>query len=307
MNNHKVHIEHMDGREFQESYADENAGNSVAVTDLVYASMQPAGSSAIARIHVPCLYVPFVFFVVTLLFSIRIDAAGLAWADSRQLVLVTTAGWDANRGTLRTYTKTNSGWKVAAPAIPVTIGRTGSAWGVGLHPAQPGLIKKEGDGRSPAGVFNIGIAFGYAESAQTALRYTAMSESDYCIDVNASPLYNRIVDTRVVGKEAIVGSTEPMRRDIHVNGDHRYKIGFVIEHNSKGTPAAGSCIFAHLWKAPGEPTAGCTAMDEPAMRALLAWLQPERRPVFVLLPEHEYARVRVEWKFPELEATSMAH
>jgi L,D-peptidoglycan transpeptidase YkuD (ErfK/YbiS/YcfS/YnhG family) len=72
----------------------------------------------------------------------------------------------------------------------------------------------------------------------------------YCVDVNASPLYNRIVDTRVVGKEAVVGSTEPMRRDIHLNGDQLYKMGFVIEHNSQGTPAAGSCIFAHLWRSP---------------------------------------------------------
>lgn len=232
----------------------------------------------------------------------RTQAADLAWSDARQLLLVTTSGWDANQGTLRTYTMTNNGWQAAAPAFTVTIGRAGSAWGVGLHATQPGPIKQEGDGRSPAGVFHIGTAFGYAESAKTALHYTAMSESDYCIDVNASPLYNRIVDARVVGREAIADSTEPMRRDLHVDGDQRYKIGFVIEHNSKGTPAAGSCIFAHLWKAPGEPTSGCTAMNEPAMRALLAWLNPEQHPVFVLLPQQEYARVRKGWDLPALEA-----
>jgi L,D-peptidoglycan transpeptidase YkuD (ErfK/YbiS/YcfS/YnhG family) len=231
----------------------------------------------------------------------RLQAAEIPWSDARQLVLVTTAGWNDNQGSLRTYTMADGKWQPAARAIPVTIGRAGSAWGVGLHSAQPGPIKKEGDGRSPAGVFDVGIAFGYADSAQTALRYQAMTDTDYCIDVNASPLYNRIVDTRVVGKEAIVGSTEPMRRDIHLNGDRRYKIGFVIEHNSQGTPAAGSCIFAHLWKIPGAPTAGCTAMDEPAMQALLAWLQPDRHPVFVLLPLPEYARLKTQWALPELE------
>lgn len=228
-------------------------------------------------------------------------ATDLPWSDARQLVLVTTAGWDANQGTLHTYSMTDGKWQTAAPAVPVALGRAGSAWGVGLHPKQSGPIKQEGDGRSPAGVFDIGIAFGYADSAQTALRYKAMTDSDYCIDVNSSPHYNRIVDARVVGKEAIAGSTEPMRRDIHLNGDQRYRIGFVIEHNSQGTPAAGSCIFAHLWKSPGAPTAGCTAMDEPAMQALLAWLQPERHPVFVLLPLREYARLRTQWGLPELE------
>lgn len=228
--------------------------------------------------------------------------AGVPWPDASQLVLVTTSGWDANQGTLRTYTMTDSGWQAAAPAFSVTIGRAGSAWGVGLHATQPGPIKQEGDGRSPAGVFHIGTAFGYAESAKTALHYMAMSETDYCIDVNASPLYNRIVDARVVGREAIAGSTEPMRRDLHVDGDQRYKIGFVIENNSKGTPAAGSCIFAHLWRAPGEPTSGCTAMDEAAMRELLGWLNPAQHPIFVLLPQQEYARVEKGWDLPALDA-----
>jgi L,D-peptidoglycan transpeptidase YkuD (ErfK/YbiS/YcfS/YnhG family) len=228
-----------------------------------------------------------------------IAAADLSWSDARQLVLVTTADWNANQGTLRTFSMEDGQWLSAAPAIPVTIGRAGSAWGMGLHPKQAGPLKQEGDGRSPAGVFDIGMAFGYADSARTALRYKAMTDSDYCVDVNASPLYNRIVDARVTGKEAVAGSTEPMRRDIHLHGDQLYKMGFVIEHNSQGTPAAGSCIFAHLWRAPGAPTAGCTAMAEPAMQALLGWLQPERHPVFVLLPHQEYARLKTRWGLPE--------
>jgi L,D-peptidoglycan transpeptidase YkuD (ErfK/YbiS/YcfS/YnhG family) len=229
------------------------------------------------------------------------SVAEVPWPDARQLVLVTTSGWDANQGTLRTYTMTSTGWRAVAPTFAVTIGRAGSAWGVGLHAAQSGPSKREGDGRSPAGVFHIGTAFGYADSANTALHYAAMSEADYCVDVNTSPLYNRIVNSRVVGKAAIAGSTEPMRRDLHAAGDQRYKIGFVIDHNSKGTPAAGSCIFAHLWKAPGETTSGCTAMDESAMRGLLAWLDPEQHPIFVLLPLPEYARVGKAWNFPPLD------
>jgi L,D-peptidoglycan transpeptidase YkuD (ErfK/YbiS/YcfS/YnhG family) len=149
-------------------------------------------------------------------------------------------------------------------------------------------------------VFHIGQAFGYAPSVQSKLLYSAMSESDYCVDVSASPLYNRIVDSRRAGASAVAGSTEPMRRDIHVKGDQLYKLGFVIEHNSAGTPDAGSCIFAHLWRAPGAPTTGCTAMPEPVMLGLLAWLEPERRPIFVLLPRQEYARLQASWQLPDL-------
>ena len=62
---------------------------------------------------------------------------------------------------------------------------------------------------------------------------------------------------------------------------------------------AGSCIFAHLWRTPGEPTAGCTAMAAETMDGMLAWLRPDARPVFVLLPRAEYERLAHDWRLPE--------
>ncbi|MCD9031622.1 hypothetical protein LDO32_08720 [Luteimonas sp. Y-2-2-4F] len=220
-------------------------------------------------------------------------------AGAGQLVLVLTPDWDAPAGTLRSYARGADGaWREVGTAAAVTVGRSGSAWGSGLHPPQPGAAKREGDGRAPAGAFDIGIAFGYADRLRTALDYRGMQVSDYCIDVPASPLYNRIVDAGEVGADAVAGSTEPMRRDLHADGDHRYRLGFVIEHNARAEPGAGSCIFAHLWKGPEVPTAGCTAMDEARMRALLDWLDPAREPVFVLLPRAEYDRLRTAWGLP---------
>ncbi len=89
-----------------------------------------------------------------------------------------------------------------------------------------------------------------------------------------------------VGQKAVAGATEPMRRDLHFDGDHAYRIGFVIEHNPDGRKGAGSCIFAHLWKSPTSPTAGCTAMTDDTMERLLGWLDPAKKPVFVLLPKN---------------------
>lgn len=229
----------------------------------------------------------------------NVTAADLPWADAQQMVLVTTAGWDVNHGFMQTFERDGAGWKAVSSRRPITVGRSGSAWGVGLHTASnPGPVKQEGDGRSPAGVFRIGLAFGYAPHESTALVYQGMTGSDYCIDVSSSSAYNRIVDAKVVGQSVIEGSTEPMRRDLHADGDQRYKLGFVIEHNDRGAAARGSCIFAHLWKQPGEPTAGCTAMSEDAMRDLFSWLRADRQPVFVLLPEGEYERLRASWRLP---------
>jgi len=221
------------------------------------------------------------------------------WRDSRQLVLVTIADWNANRGSLRTYSREGDRWRAADMAQPVTIGRAGAAWGLGLNETHgDGPIKHEGDGRSAAGVFRIGEAFGYDNRANTGLAYRALQASDYCIDVDGSPAYNRIVDANTVDA---AGSTEPMRRDLHLNGDQHYRLGFVIEHNAAGKRGAGSCIFAHLWQSPTDTTAGCTAMSDATMTHLLAWLKREDAPIFVLLPEREYARLYVEWGLPPPE------
>jgi L,D-peptidoglycan transpeptidase YkuD (ErfK/YbiS/YcfS/YnhG family) len=228
------------------------------------------------------------------------------WSGARQMVLVTIPGWNADHGTLRTFARDGHDggtWHEVGAGAPVTIVRAGAGWGLGLSaPRRDGPVKREGDNRSPAGVFRIGEAFGYGASATTAMPYRALKASDYCVDVSGAPQYNRIVDADVVGAEAVKGSTEPMRRDLHANGDQRYRLGFVIEQNPQARPQAGSCIFAHLWKSPTDATAGCTAMTPPLMQRLLAWLRPERQPVFVLLPQDEYTRLRAEWQLPAVTA-----
>lgn len=222
-----------------------------------------------------------------------------AWQASRQMVLVITPDWDADHGVLRAFERTANGWKPVGEAQDVTVGRSGAAWGIGLNePQADGPQKHEGDGRAAAGVYRVGEVFGYASSADTRMPYSAMSDTDWCVDVDGSPYYNQIVDARKVGEKAVEGASEPMRRDLHMDGDQRYKIGFVIEHNAKGKSGGGSCIFAHLWKSPTDATAGCTAMPEPTMRRLLAWMKPEEQPVFVLLPQSEYQRLKTSWHLP---------
>ncbi|ULU26727.1 L,D-transpeptidase family protein [Dyella terrae] len=223
------------------------------------------------------------------------------WQASRQMVLVITPDWNADHGVLRAFERTGDGWKPVVDAQAVTVGRSGAAWGLGLNePQSDGPQKHEGDGRAAAGVYRVGEVFGYAASGGTRMPYEEMTDTDWCVDVDGSPYYNQIVDAKKVGEKAVAGASEPMRRDLHLNGDQRYKIGFVIEHNAKGKSGGGSCIFAHLWASPTDATAGCTAMPEPVMRRLLAWMKPEDQPVFVLLPQSEYVRLRAPWHLPVL-------
>jgi hypothetical protein len=43
-------------------------------------------------------------------------------------------------------------------------------------------------------------------------------------------------------------------------------------------------------------------MAPDSMRHLLAWLKPRAHPVFVLLPQDEYARLRAAWQLPAVQA-----
>ncbi|WP_299078200.1 hypothetical protein [uncultured Paraglaciecola sp.] len=220
--------------------------------------------------------------------------------NTQQLVIVVSNDWDATTATLQKFELSQGKWQKIDSAFPVNLGRTGLAWGLGLHPQQSGYYKNEGDGKATAGIFNLHTTFGYLPKVKTQMPYYAMSANHYCMDVNGSPLYNQIVDENLVGTEAVQGSTEPMRRDIHNNNQSIYKKGIVINHNMDNISGKGSCIFMHLWFGPEVPTAGCTSMDESKMDKLLAWLRPQKNPLYIALPKAEYMKQLQSWGLPPL-------
>jgi L,D-peptidoglycan transpeptidase YkuD (ErfK/YbiS/YcfS/YnhG family) len=83
--------------------------------------------------------------------------------------------------------------------------------------------------------------------------------------------------------------------------DPAHALKLFIAHNAppQVVANAGSSIFFHIWRADGgKPSAGCTTMAEAKLRWLIAQLDPAGKPVYVLLPQAEYARLRPEWKLP---------
>ncbi|MFM7520863.1 MAG: L,D-transpeptidase [Planctomycetota bacterium] len=232
--------------------------------------------------------------------------AAVADESVRQVLVVVTRSWEATNGVATWLGRQpGSAWTEAGSGS-VTVGRAGCGWGLGLHPdGLEGPAKREGDGRSPAGVFTIGAAFGAAPALDTGLAYRPLDGDDWCIDVPASPLYNRTVNRRDVGAAAVVGSTEQMRRDLAPASDGQYAIGFMIGHNPRGLAGMGSCIFGHIVAGPGVPTSGCTGFHESDLRALLAWLRADARPLFALLPRAEASRL-AGWGLPEPRAPGAA-
>ena len=222
-------------------------------------------------------------------------------ARSRQVVVVTTRGWDDVPGTLRRFERkgTRGAWSRVGADVPVAVGRNGLGWGAGLVEtgAYAGPQKKEGDGKAPAGVFALPAAFGFAPRSEVSwlrLNYLPLTPSVECVDDTKSNYYNLTVDRERVN--SVDWNSSERMRSIEV-----YRWGVFVSHNAAPPVAGrGSCIFLHIWAGPGKGTAGCTAMEEANLTELLRWLDRRRRPLLVQLPEAEYARLRAAWRLPAL-------
>jgi D-alanyl-D-alanine dipeptidase len=223
----------------------------------------------------------------------RIDIA-------QQLVVVTTPGWTSTRGTMRRFERATSisDWRAVDAPIPVVVGRTGIAWGVGFDEiSAEGPHKHEGDGKAPAGVFALDTAFGFdsRDSARDVkLPYVQLLPTTDCVDDTASAHYNTVVDRAAVPR-VDWNSAEHMREV------QQYRIGVIVGYNAM-PPAKGrgSCIFLHIWNGPDSHTAGCTAFDEGKLRDVIAWLDPKRQPLLVQLTAQNYLDLRSDWKLPAL-------
>lgn len=217
--------------------------------------------------------------------------------DARQMVLVVTRGWDSTTGTLRRYARDSDAdaWRPIGNAVPVVVGRTGVAWDDSQMRAAPGEpVKREGDGRSPAGAFALDTAFGFdirPIASWVRLPYVQLGTSTECVDDSRSAHYNTIVNRDSVARVDWI-SAERMREI------EQYAFGVHVAYNAPPRPSRGSCIFLHIWAGPGSVTAGCTAMDERALRELMGWIDPQRRPMLVQLPASALPRVRERWRLP---------
>ena len=218
-------------------------------------------------------------------------------ASTPQLLTAIVDDWDATKATLQLWQRDGKTWAKAGDAWPAVIGKTGAAWGDGLHgtgapDGARGPAKHEGDGKSPAGAFALRGAYGYADGAKTKLPYTALTPSWQCVDDPRSTHYATVLDRAGVPKPDWA-SAETLRRD-----DALYTWVVDIAHNPAHVAGDGSCIFLHVWSGPDSTTVGCTAMAEPRLAALLGQLEP--RAVFVLLPRGAYATLAGRWGLPPI-------
>ena len=220
-----------------------------------------------------------------------------------QLLFGLAPDWNSIHGSLQLFERSHGGdWNAASGSFPVLFGKNGLAWGIGLAGQnEPGLRKKERDGRAPAGVFEIGQVFGYDPKlpAGGEYPYRQVSEADVWSDDPRSPNYNRHI---------VIDPQKPPDNYTHEkmkSGDFAYHWLIEIRHNSDPPiPGAGSAIFFHIRRGINHPTTGCTTMAEGNLVKIVSWLRAARHPCYALLPAADYEAKWRAWNLPPPEKTT---
>lgn len=176
--------------------------------------------------------------------------------STKQVVVVQSL--DGFKAKITACQRQNKTWnQVLALSFVGTIGKNGVA---------PIGEKKERDLKTPAGLYAFGDAFG-SQPLALKMDYKYITSEDKFIDDPNHKEYNTWINGKTDAK-----SYEPMLIK-------SYKMGVIVNYNMNPiTPGAGSAIFMHVHQAPNMPTAGCIAMDESNLLALLHWLDKKQHP-----------------------------
>jgi D-alanyl-D-alanine dipeptidase len=207
-----------------------------------------------------------------------IDDFNMYLANSNQVIFVKTPGASSVEGEMFLYQRKNAAhqWKLV-DSFAVVVGKNGLAKAAGTRIPLSNMLptKHEGDGKSPAGIFQLGKVFSYHDIKNLKMPFVQVDTNFYCVDDTASAYYNTLI-RQDTAKQSF-NSFEYMYRH-----DDLYEYGVWVLHNSDPVVAAdGSCIFLHIWRNAHSGTSGCTAMQKENILRLIYWLDKKKNPVLL--------------------------
>ena len=121
---------------------------------------------------------------------------------------------------------------------------------------------REGDMKTPEGVYTFTKAFGILEDPGCPMGYTKVDDSHYWVGDSNSERYNQFVSTN--------DYDDFNRKESEHIIDYTlaYKYCLNISYNLDGTPKKGSAIFLHC-QTRNKFTAGCVAIPDSYMREVI--------------------------------------
>jgi len=178
-----------------------------------------------------------------------------------QLITAEAPRPDATYGTVTWWDRRAGRWSRAGSA-PARFGARGLT---------EGASRRQGTNTTPTGLYGLPYAFGItAAPAGTKAAYRRVHRDSWWCQDASSRSYNRWAqplpaDCRALESERLAGY------------DAQYEYALVVGFNYKRpVPGRGAGIFLHVNGAGA--TAGCVSVPEDAMRRILVWADPARRP-----------------------------
>ena len=127
---------------------------------------------------------------------------------------------------------------------------------------------KEGDGKTPVGVFLFVEAFGILENPGAKMEYTKVDKSHYWVDDSSSKYYNQFVST-----DEVVKDWDMAEHVVEYGESYHYVLA--TSYNVERIPGNGSAVFLHCMSEQSEATAGCIAVPEVYMREIMKRIEPD--------------------------------
>ncbi|QHQ61074.1 L,D-transpeptidase family protein [Anaerocolumna sedimenticola] len=133
---------------------------------------------------------------------------------------------------------------------------------------------KEGDNKTPIGLFNFTAAFGVASKPGNAkVPYVKVNETHWLVSDSNSKYYNRFVSTSkskdgYSQTQEVVKDWDSSYGEQLYNYPKAYKYSLILNYNPGNVPHKGSAIFLHCYTN-NKYTAGCVAIPESKMKYLL--------------------------------------
>ena len=213
-----------------------------------------------------------------------------------QVVVVTSDAWSSRRAVLRAYERAPDGTWLQAVG-------PGQVW-LGWNGFVRADRRRQSTLTTPAGTFRLPWAFGTRPDPGTALPYREVDATDWWPYDPRDPATYNVWQPRRVRVSGWRTSWAEDLSSFGVQYRHSVVVGFNLPggvHRAGGEWVAsrtadtrrGGGIFLHVQaRAVGDrPTAGCVAMPQRRMAALLRWLDPEAKPVVVMGPRRVIDRM----------------
>lgn len=129
---------------------------------------------------------------------------------------------------------------------------------------------REGDMKTPVGVYHFTKAFGILEDPGCQIEYTQVDEDDYWCGDSNSPYYNQFVSIKDIKDIKDKDKNDFNKNDSEhiIDYEPAYNYALNISYNEDGTPNRGSAIFLHC-QIKNKFTAGCVAIPENVMRDVM--------------------------------------